>query len=562
MRKNILEEKKLLTKTAIQRRKKSSFRLRYVFLTCVVVSIYAFITLYKELQQASRVLADFKRESLILIKNNSLETTMHKTNHEATNSETIDVSNEILDNILSFRNTENESVSTRVDFDEEIGRRFQENVLMIRKRFYETHQAKPHETEKTNTKRNAQNIGRDTNIRQYKMKNVFENRTNLPTNKNEYSYKQFKNDFSSEYTKKMGLKKITGRFPKHMSNCNVIIVGYHRSGSSFLGEMFNRNPNAFYIFEPIHTIDVFLDARRRFPALYDTLVRNLLGTIYECNFQKHPLFVNTLTASTFRLKSEALMSGGLCDPRVNSGKMHLCQRLNATFLSQICRSHPHKVIKTIRMVRWENIDFLQHSTHTPAKVIHLVRDPRGIITSRVSWILERLPQFMNSTSNKASEKMLKAISNYIGNVSKDLCTQMINDIKEWTKRSKHDENFAMVRYEDVSKDPLTAYKKISEFTGIAQSQTVIHWLQNNTKYSLDTNYYSTTRNATAVPHMWRSRLTMSFINEIQNHCGNVMNTLGYKLIRNEKERRDTTTSLVIQDDNMGNIRTLPYVRNL
>ena len=31
----------------------------------------------------------------------------------------------------------------------------------------------------------------------------------------------------------------------------VIILAYQRTGSSFLGELFNQNPDAFYWFEPL-----------------------------------------------------------------------------------------------------------------------------------------------------------------------------------------------------------------------------------------------------------------------------------------------------------------------
>jgi len=31
----------------------------------------------------------------------------------------------------------------------------------------------------------------------------------------------------------------------------VILLTYYRSGSSFLGELFNQHPNAFYHFEPL-----------------------------------------------------------------------------------------------------------------------------------------------------------------------------------------------------------------------------------------------------------------------------------------------------------------------
>ena len=31
----------------------------------------------------------------------------------------------------------------------------------------------------------------------------------------------------------------------------VLLVTAHRSGSTFLGELFNRNEDAFYVFEPL-----------------------------------------------------------------------------------------------------------------------------------------------------------------------------------------------------------------------------------------------------------------------------------------------------------------------
>jgi len=35
---------------------------------------------------------------------------------------------------------------------------------------------------------------------------------------------------------------------------SVIILTYQRSGSSFLGQMFNTNPFAFYMFEPLDAL--------------------------------------------------------------------------------------------------------------------------------------------------------------------------------------------------------------------------------------------------------------------------------------------------------------------
>ena len=38
----------------------------------------------------------------------------------------------------------------------------------------------------------------------------------------------------------------------------VVLIAYHRGGSSFLGELFNQNPDAFYWFEPLnHPINLW-----------------------------------------------------------------------------------------------------------------------------------------------------------------------------------------------------------------------------------------------------------------------------------------------------------------
>lgn len=37
---------------------------------------------------------------------------------------------------------------------------------------------------------------------------------------------------------------------------NVLIIAGHRTGSSFLGEIFNQNKDAYYLFEPLAAVQV------------------------------------------------------------------------------------------------------------------------------------------------------------------------------------------------------------------------------------------------------------------------------------------------------------------
>ena len=580
-----------------------------IFLRCgvmliVFLTFYVMLTFYNQLKEASKLLLEIKQRNGAFNINNTLKwrAKMKKDKSKADMNPDMEFDSNIFDRILDLAKAQNETNFSEDDFGQAIRRRFQENVYMIRKRFYESHQSKTLQldAEHENTHKNTKNLEGSTKAlegntqysaakidnkisdiesfqvpRQTRAKNPQiskQTRVDNTHKKHAHTLREVeKQEDDDEITRDILRGARAGRSSSsrgtHDSrgeksqeshgNANVLIVAYHRSGSSFLGEMFNRDPNVFYLFEPIHTIDSFLDARRRFPILYDTLIRNLLDTIFKCDFTKYPLFVNTLTSSPFRLKSQSLSSKKLCDPRVNSHKMHLCRRINATLLTSICRTRPHTVIKTIRMAHWENLDFLTESWHTSFKVIHLVRDPRGIISSRVSWLLEKLPREENSTSRE-SAAIRFAVAKYIRIIAVNLCQQMASDIKDWTKRSKFGRPYAMVRYEDVSRKPLAVYNEIFQFAGVAQSKDVIGWLQNNTKSS-NFEYYSTTRNSSAVPHMWRRRLTMPLVDEIQNTCKQVMKVLGYKFVHSDKELRDMRVPLVIDWDSKGLLRTEPYL---
>lgn len=41
---------------------------------------------------------------------------------------------------------------------------------------------------------------------------------------------------------------------QHPKRVNIITMSFPRSGSSFLGKIFNQHPGVFYLFEPLHTV--------------------------------------------------------------------------------------------------------------------------------------------------------------------------------------------------------------------------------------------------------------------------------------------------------------------
>ena len=51
-------------------------------------------------------------------------------------------------------------------------------------------------------------------------------------------------------------------YPTDNEALMVLLLGYQRSGSSVLGEIFNSNPDALYVYEPVDAV---------YTALYGTL---------------------------------------------------------------------------------------------------------------------------------------------------------------------------------------------------------------------------------------------------------------------------------------------------
>ena len=452
----------------------------------------------------------------------------------------------VIDHFAKNRTNKSEFRPANTGFSRSFGTRFQEKVYTVRRSFYESLQGT------TNGQNKFYETAQDSKTDEGGSIHGFQ--TIRPSGSQS-------NDLVKTGASDPGVSRFT--------RSSVMIFAYHRSGSSFIGEMFNRNPEVFYLFEPVHPIQMFFGTRRRFPLLYDTLIRQLLDTIYKCSFDKYPFFVNILSTSSFRLKSQVLSSPNLCDPRVTSRKMHLCQRINATLLMRICRSSFHTVIKTIRMSNWENLEFLTKSELSGPtgslsfKLIHLVRDPRAIVTSRVWWFLRNFSEIMKENATVYDVNVTAkrhAIAGYIRNMSVNLCRQMYKDIMNGNKKTADGTIYAMVRFEDAAKRPLKAYEKIYEFAGITESKHVRQWLERNTKSNADPGYYSTTRKSSAAANMWRLRLPMTLVAEVQNECSEVLRILGYKLVYSDEELRNISKSLVIEWRDGGLLRSNQALR--
>ncbi|XP_053321637.1 carbohydrate sulfotransferase 1-like [Spea bombifrons] len=336
---------------------------------------------------------------------------------------------------------------------------------------------------------------------------------------------------------------------------HIIILSMTRSGSSFLGQFFNQNPDIFYLYEPLYHVQrTFANSssrvqvdRRAFVGAY----RDLLQNLYDCDFYFLENYIwpapkDHETSVFFRRgASNALCSPPLCD-QLQKIEEHVCSRkcppLNFTAVSKSCRTYKHMAIKTVRIPEVNDLKTLAEDPRLNLKIIHLVRDPRGILASRISTFVDlyRSWKIWNSSGRRPYSLDLTQITT--------MCTDLASSVQtgfmrpSWLKGK-----YMLVRYEDIANDPVKKAKEMYDFVGLEWRKDVQRWIEQNTNGSVTptANFkFSTSRNSAETSENWRLHLRLDIVRKLQDLCNGTFSLLGYKMVDSVATLKNSSTSLV------------------
>lgn len=351
----------------------------------------------------------------------------------------------------------------------------------------------------------------------------------------------------------------------------IYVLTTWRSGSSFFGELFNQNPEVFFLYEPMWHI-----WQKLYPGDAVSLqgaARDMLSSLYRCdlsvfqlynspggkNFTSLGLFGATLNkvvcsyplCSAYRKDMVGMVDDKVCKK---------CPPQSLRLLEEECLKYNTVVIKGVRILDVNVLAPLMEDPSLDLKVIHLVRDPRAVANSRIKSrhglirenlqvVRSRDPKLRRipfvDPGHKANKKdgsdyhSIGAMEVICDRTSRTLRTAL--NPPSWLKGK-----YMVVRYEDLVENPVKTLRNIYRFANLTTNHDIESFALNMTSGSSSSSkpFIVSSRNATQAASAWRTVLSIQQIKQVEDYCHHSMSVLGYERVRTAMEAKDLSKPLL------------------
>lgn len=316
----------------------------------------------------------------------------------------------------------------------------------------------------------------------------------------------------------------------------VVLLTTMRAGSSFVGKMFAESEELMYFFEPFFLLEKLFPWRPW--AFYDSMKTELLQSMLTCRFDSSIVSFRSIEAVSRGRPFPRDWSPTFVQPPFCPEGCQLsdCPPLDVSLVNKACLSKKVLMIKAIRV---SDLNLLQSVVErvqnmdnaAELHVLHLVRDPRGTIHSRlkIRSLMERLYRYTHL--DHLGE--IPSLEEQVATNAEWLCGETLNQMTvaaqqpEWLRG-----RYLRVRFEDVANDAHGEMNKLYEHYGLKSSKTLYSWIEQYTKgVTPHGQVYGTWRKSEAVPFKWREMLkttrATSLVKIVEEKCEKMMRKLGY-----------------------------------
>ena len=332
---------------------------------------------------------------------------------------------------------------------------------------------------------------------------------------------------------------------------NLIIVAHGRSGSTFLGNIFNHHPSVFYLFEPYQTVERLVRAQAPYHQHYQETAFRWMQGVFQCDFVSaahvddlQSYYRKKYSENYNPMKSLVLLSPPFCrynttDPRWT---LESCPPLHQQTMEEECKKYSITVVKVLisRMPEQslkQLLSICENSDQFDCKFIFLVRDPRGIIPSSkaVGFYGDKDRTALNGTQQ----------------FSKSICgltEANLNIIRSLQSLEKS--RLMLLRYEDLAANPLKTLPSLLKFAGLPMDEGLSNWLylaSHSPETESERKAARWRQDSQEGAERWRWKVNPGTIAVIEQQCEHVMNVLGYKPVNGSREMQTNLTVSLLKD---------------
>nr|XP_008506038.1 PREDICTED: carbohydrate sulfotransferase 2 [Equus przewalskii] len=340
-----------------------------------------------------------------------------------------------------------------------------------------------------------------------------------------------------------------------------------------------QNPEVFFLYEPVWHV-----WQKLYPGDAVSLqgaARDMLSALYRCDLSVFQLYSpagsggrNLTTLGIFGAATNKVVCSsplcpayrkevvGLVDDRV----CKKCPPQRLARFEEECRKYRTLVIKGVRVFDVAVLAPLLRDPALDLKVIHLVRDPRAVASSRIRsrhGLIRESLQVVRSRDPRAHRMpFLEAAGHKLGakkegvggpadyhalGAMEVICNSMAKTLQtalqppDWLQG-----HYLVVRYEDLVGDPVKTLRRVYDFVGLLVSPEMEQFALNMTSGSGSSSkpFVVSARNATQAANAWRTALTFQQIKQVEEFCYQPMAVLGYERVNSPEEVKDLSKTLL------------------
>ena len=217
-------------------------------------------------------------------------------------------------------------------------------------------------------------------------------------------------------------------------------------------------------------------------------------------------------------------------------------------LQTVCRASKHRVTKVVRLTV-DNLETVLSQVPN-LKVIHLLRDPRAIINSRITTTWYTLKDAQEGEGEQLSKE------------AEDLCRRMTYDLDESVKlKQKFPDRFSLVSFEDLNTNLQLKSYILYNYLGINNT-----FLSNklSTMPAILKEEHNVVSETGDFINWWRYNLSFQSIHLVQNVCAKLLLRLGYEMFHTQADLLNSTLHSfkspdVLLLENMAETSTYTYL---